>query len=72
MSNKHPVIIVTGSSGAGTTFVKRAFEHIFRKENINPLIIEGDSFHKYDRDSMKKNVKKQEDLGNNFFFSFRP
>ncbi len=72
MSNKHPVIIVTGSSGAGTTFVKRAFEHIFRKENINPLIIEGDSFHKYDRDSMKKNVKKQEDLGNNFFSHFGP
>ncbi|BAF61143.1 phosphoribulokinase [Candidatus Vesicomyidisocius calyptogenae] len=72
MSNKHPVIIVTGSSGAGTTFVKRAFEHIFRKESINPLIIEGDSFHKYDRNSMKKNVKKQEDLGNNFFSHFGP
>jgi phosphoribulokinase len=27
MSKKHPVIVVTGSSGAGTTFVKRAFEH---------------------------------------------
>ncbi|QKQ24587.1 phosphoribulokinase [Candidatus Ruthia endofausta] len=72
MSNKHPVIVVTGSSGAGTTFVKRAFEHIFRKENINPLIVEGDSFHKYDRTSMKANVKKQEDLGNNFFSHFGP
>ncbi|BBB23385.1 phosphoribulokinase [Isorropodon fossajaponicum endosymbiont JTNG4] len=72
MSNKHPVIVVTGSSGAGTTFVKRAFEHIFRKESINPLIVEGDSFHKYDRTSMKENVKKQEDLGNNFFSHFGP
>jgi phosphoribulokinase len=70
MSNKHPVIVVTGSSGAGTTFVKFAFEHIFRRENINPLIVEGDSFHKYDRASMKANVKKQEDLGNRFFSHF--
>ncbi len=72
MSNKHPVIVVTGSSGAGTTFVKRALEHIFRKESINPLIIEGDSFHKYDRASMKANVTKQENLGNNFFSHFGP
>lgn len=72
MSNKHPVIVVTGSSGAGTTFVKRAFEHIFTNENINPLIIEGDSFHKYDRGEMKANVKKQEELGNNFFSHFGP
>lgn len=72
MSNKHPVIVVTGSSGAGTTFVKLAFEHIFRRENINPLIVEGDSFHKYDRASMKANVKEQEDLGNHFFSHFGP
>jgi len=34
LSKKHPVIAVTGSSGAGTSTVKRAFEHIFRLENI--------------------------------------
>jgi len=49
MSKKHPVVVVTGSSGAGTTFVKRAFEHIFSREKINSLIVEGDSFHMYDR-----------------------
>jgi len=32
MSRKHPVIAVTGSSGAGTTTVKRAFENLFRRE----------------------------------------
>jgi phosphoribulokinase len=53
MSAKHPVIAVTGSSGAGTTTVKNAFEHIFRREKINPLVIEGDSYHRYDRASMK-------------------
>jgi phosphoribulokinase len=70
MSKKHPVIAVTGSSGAGTTFVKRAFEYIFKKENINPLVIEGDSFHKYNRKEMKAMVKKQESLGNSFFSHF--
>ena len=70
MSKKHPVVVVTGSSGAGTTFVKSAFEHIFIRENISPLIIEGDSFHLYDRDAMKKEVNKQASLGNNFFSHF--
>ncbi len=53
MSVKHPVIAVTGSSGAGTTTVKNAFEHIFRRENINPLVVEGDSYHCFDRAAMK-------------------
>ena len=53
MSVKNPIIAVTGSSGAGTTTVKNAFEHIFRRENITPGIIEGDSFHAYDRTAMK-------------------
>ena len=56
MSAKHPVIAVTGSSGAGTTTVKNAFEHIFFREKINPLIVEGDSYHRYDRQSMKKAI----------------
>ncbi len=56
MSTKHPVIAVTGSSGAGTTTVKNAFEHIFFREKINPLVIEGDSYHRYDRASMKKAI----------------
>ena len=43
MSIKHPIIAITGSSGAGTTSVTRTFEHIFRREDINAAIIEGDS-----------------------------
>ena len=58
MSSKHPVIAITGSSGAGTTTVKRAFEHIFLREKINPVIIEGDSFHRYNRTEMKEAVAK--------------
>ena len=65
MSAKHPVIAVTGSSGAGTTTVKRAFEHIFFREKINPLIVEGDSYHKFDRAEMKKQIDEFQQQGKN-------
>jgi phosphoribulokinase len=53
MSIKNPVIAITGSSGAGTTSVTRSFQHIFRREQLNAAIIEGDSFHRYDRQGMR-------------------
>ena len=56
MSDKHPVIAVTGSSGAGTTTVKTAFEHIFLREQVTACIVEGDSFHRYDRAAMREQV----------------
>ena len=34
MSIRHPIIAITGSSGAGTTSVTRTFENIFRREAI--------------------------------------
>lgn len=58
MSKKHPVISITGSSGAGTTTVKNAFEHIFNRLDVNPVIIEGDSFHRYERTEMKQHIAK--------------
>lgn len=60
MSIKHPIIAVTGSSGAGTTTVKRSFEHIFRREKISAAVIEGDSMHKYDRAEMKRVIAEAE------------
>ena len=54
MSKKHPVIAVTGSSGAGTTHARSAFEAIFRKEGIDAAWVEGDSFHRFDRDKMDR------------------
>lgn len=72
MSQKHPVIAVTGSSGAGTTTVKRAFEHIFRREGINAAIIEGDSFHSLSRMQFREEVKKAEAAGNLHFSHFGP
>ncbi len=63
MSKKHPVVAVTGSSGAGTTTVKRAFEHIFYRDNIKPVVVEGDSFHRYDRMAMREAVAKAHEDG---------
>lgn len=57
MSKMHPIIAVTGSSGAGTSTVKRAFEHIFRREGVKVAVVEGDSFHRYNRKEMKEAVE---------------
>ena len=54
MSRRHPIIAVTGSSGAGTSTVKRTFDNIFRRENITAAVIEGDAFHRYERKAMKE------------------
>ena len=72
MSKQHPIIAVTGSSGAGTTTVKLAFEHIFLREGVNPVVIEGDSYHKYDRAAMKVAMTEAEAAGNHSFSHFGP
>jgi len=72
MSKKHPIIAVTGSSGAGTTTVKLAFEHIFLREGVNPVVIEGDSYHRYDRAAMKVAMAEAESNGNHSFSHFGP
>lgn len=64
MSAKHPIISVTGSSGAGTTSVRRTFEQIFRRETINAAFIEGDAFHRYDREGMKVAIEDATAKGN--------
>jgi len=56
MSVKHPIIAVTGSSGAGTSTVKASFEHLFRRQGVKAAIIEGDAFHRYDRKEMTRQV----------------
>jgi phosphoribulokinase len=72
MSVKHPIISVTGSSGAGTTSVKRTFEHIFEREGITASYIEGDAFHRYDRMDMKRVMEEEGKKGNNHFSHFGP
>jgi len=70
MSAKHPIVAITGSSGAGTTSVTRTFENIFRRESVKAAIVEGDSFHRYDRNSMKVAMAEAEAAGNRNFSHF--
>jgi phosphoribulokinase len=72
MSSKHPVIAITGSSGAGTTTAKRAFENIFRREKIKAAVIEGDSLHSLDRMAFRAAAADAAKAGNNTFSHFGP
>jgi phosphoribulokinase len=70
MSIKHPIISVTGSSGAGTTSVRQTFDQIFRREHVKAAFIQGDAFHRYDRCGMEKAMKSAAKRGNPNFSHF--
>ncbi|MFT5259171.1 MAG: phosphoribulokinase [Saprospiraceae bacterium] len=72
MSIKHPIVAVTGSSGAGTSTFKKAFEHILHRESLTAAVIEGDSFHKWKRDEFIEHVQAEEAAGNKTFSHFGP
>jgi phosphoribulokinase len=72
MSIKHPVIAITGSSGAGTSTVTKTFQHIFRREGLQAVIVEGDSFHRYNRKEMKLEMAKAMSEGNAHLSHFGP
>jgi phosphoribulokinase len=72
MSIKHPIIAITGSSGAGTSSVKRTFEQIFRRESVNAAYIEGDAFHRYNRVDMRTKMAEEAERGNRHFSHFSP
>jgi phosphoribulokinase len=72
MSTKHPIIAVTGSSGAGTTSITRTFQYIFEREGVKAALAEGDSFHRYDRKGMKAAMAEAAKRGNPHFSHFGP
>ena len=72
MSTKHPIIAITGSSGAGTTSVMRTFDQIFRREGVTAAFIEGDSFHRFDRAQMKERMADASSHGHHHFSHFGP
>lgn len=72
MSVQHPIIVVTGSSGAGTTTVKNTFDQIFRREGVRAAHVEGDAFHRYDREGMKQAIAQAAAAGNTHFSHFSP
>jgi len=70
MSTKHPIISITGSSGAGTSTVQHTFKQIFLREKVNACFIEGDAFHRYDRVQMKAAMAEAEARGDREFSHF--
>src|SRR5260370_1695683 len=72
MSRSHPIISITGSSGAGTTSVKKTFGHIFRREMVSAAYIEGDAFHRYNRVEMRTKMAEEGERGNKHFSHFSP
>lgn len=63
MSLEHPIIAVTGSSGAGTSTVRTAFEAIFRRQGVTPVYVQGDSFHRYSRREMVEQIRRAQAAG---------
>ena len=72
MSRKHPIVSITGSSGAGTTTVTTTFEQIFRREGVNAAILEGDAFHRYNRADMRTLLREASEGGNHHVSHFGP
>jgi phosphoribulokinase len=72
MSERHPIISITGSSGAGTTSVMRTFQEIFRREGVKAAFVEGDAYHRYDRAEMKRRMAEELARGNEHFSHFGP
>jgi len=72
MSRRHPIISITGSSGAGTTSVRKTFVNIFHREGIKAAYIEGDAFHRYDRKDMREVMAAEAKKGNMRFSHFGP
>ncbi len=66
MSAKHPIISITGSSGAGTTTVEQTFKKIFSRESVTASFIEGDAFHRYDRQAMRQKIAEEKAAGRDF------
>jgi phosphoribulokinase len=72
MSSKHPIIAITGSSGAGTTTVMTTFQQIFRREGVSAVVVEGDAFHRFDRAEMRARMAEEQASGNAHFSHFGP
>ena len=72
MSPRHPVIAITGSSGAGTTTVTTTFQQIFRREGVRAVIVDGDAFHRFDRNDMRAKMAEVQTKGRMHFSHFGP
>jgi phosphoribulokinase len=72
VSTKHPIIALTGASGAGRESVRDVFERLFRRERIAAALVAGESFHRYDRAGFKAAAAEALAAGNPHFSHFGP
>ncbi len=72
MSEKHPIIAVTGSSGAGTSSIGRTFVDIFRREGVTAAFVDGHGFRRFGREQMRERVRDAATSGNLHFSHFGP
>lgn len=63
MSAEFPIVAITGASGAGSSAVIQALQHIFYRERVKAVYIEGSAFHRYDRKTMREEVRKARERG---------
>jgi phosphoribulokinase len=60
MSAEHPIVAITGSSGAGSSSITHAFDRIFWRERVKAAYIQGSGFHRYARKEMVQEIRKAE------------
>ena len=72
MSRAHPIVAVTGASGAGTTSVQQTFKSICAQAKFRAVFVEGDSFHRYEREEMRKLIDAWERTAGRTISHFGP
>ncbi|MBC8338076.1 MAG: phosphoribulokinase [Rhodospirillales bacterium] len=70
MSSNHPIIAVTGSSGANRQTVRETFEKLCHREGLLAAYVQGDGFHRFDRNTMKQAIADAAKDGNPNFSHF--
>ncbi|MDO8605052.1 MAG: phosphoribulokinase [Phaeospirillum sp.] len=70
MSTRHPIIAVTGSSGAGRDIVRQVFDAIFRRERLTAAYVKGESFHRHTRAEMRRITAERLAAGDDRFSHF--
>ncbi|TAN64501.1 MAG: phosphoribulokinase, partial [Magnetospirillum sp.] len=70
MSARHPIIAVTGSSGAGRDIVRQVFDAIFRREGVTAAYVNGESFHRFTRAEMNRISAERLAAGDHCFSHF--
>ncbi|MEJ2180285.1 MAG: phosphoribulokinase [Gammaproteobacteria bacterium] len=64
MSSRHPIVAVTGSSGAGTSTVQHAFADIFRRAGIKGAFVHGNSYRRYTPEQVERVFREAAERGN--------